>query len=94
MIAKQLESKSFLAGKKYGRLIKDCCDCDVLQCIDCEPPQPKADLCPGQKPIDCYNYNPRHHHADDTTSCWIPQCDEKPRDVEDQVLSTDFILSL
>merc|ERR1711933_599555 len=25
-------------GKKYGKLIKDCCDCDVLQCIDCEPP--------------------------------------------------------
>ena len=94
MIAKQLESKYFFAGKKYGKLIKDCCDCDVLQCIDCEPPQAKEELCPNQRPINCYTYEAHHEYAEDTTSCWKPQCLEKPRDKENEVLSTHFNLSL
>ena len=73
---------------KYGILTKDCCGCDALQCIDCEPPERKEDLCPVdknaslplQKPLDCYNYNAHHRYAADHTSCWQPQCLERPSD--------------
>ena len=76
-------------GKKFGTLVKDCCECNVVKCLPCEPPAKKKDVCPsgkGARPLKCYTYTKNHHYAKDETKCYRPTCVENSSDApKDQV---------
>jgi len=69
-------------GLLHGILEKDCCDCPVVKCINCESVIPEDQLCPrgeGARPSDCYKYTKHFSHASDD-GCWLSHCAVKSSD--------------
>ena len=62
---------------------KDCCDCKVVKCIDCDSIIPKEELCGKSRPTDCYEYEERHKLDD--KGCWLAACKEKESDAVNSV---------
>ena len=77
----------FLVGLKYGILDTDCCDCQVVKCVDCKSTTTEDKICPrgeGAKPTDCYKYT-QNHEQDKTTGCWSSHCEAKSSDASNSV---------
>merc|ERR1712048_1035869 len=66
-------------GLKYGVKEVDCCGCEVVKCLDCEPPSTSDVVCSKAKPMKCYTYNSQAAHAP-VTGCWESSCPENPSD--------------
>ena len=77
----------FLVGLKYGILDTDCCDCQVVKCVDCKSTTTEDKICPrgeGAKPADCYKYT-QNYEQDKTTGCWSSHCEAKSSDASNSV---------
>ena len=68
---------------KYGILVTDCCDCEAVQCLDCDPPESEESLCPsgsGARPKDCYSYTKYATYARPPSECFRSNCIENVAD--------------
>ena len=68
-----------LQGLLYGVKETDCCGCDVVKCLGCQPPSTSDIVCSKAKPEKCYTYNPQAAHAEGT-GCWESACPENASD--------------
>ena len=67
----------YISGILFGVLMKDCCDCDAVKCIKCEPPETREESCPrgpGARPENCYTYEEKAYYAEEAHSCWRSRC--------------------
>lgn len=70
-------------GTEFETIITDCCDCEVVKCVDCPAPADEESTCPrgnGARPAQCYTYTKNNHYANDDKQCWEPGCVEKASD--------------
>ena len=64
-------------------IVEDCCGCDAIKCVECEPPEPRENACPrgkGARPEDCYTYVKEDHYAKDDSKCFVSRCTENASD--------------
>jgi len=70
-------------GFLYGVFEVDCCGCNAVKCVDCEPVETKVEKCPsggGARPIECYDYTKNDHFAESADKCYKSECVEKASD--------------